>query len=760
MARLIFTLILLVFLGFFLLPSGSKKPHKFYELSHQVEVEWLQQGVPRIRAFGLSDAYFIQGYLTARDRFFQMELTRRKMAGELSEVFGSKALSSDIAQRRWNFSKIAQLAVEKMHPEKRQLLEAFSHGVNESLRDEGVPWELKVLGVKPAPWKPEDCFLVVLSMYDSLNKQEESQEEAVFLIQKQFSPSVLSFFTLDWGFLDTPIVPDPPLQDRLPPPPSEFKIKPNKKASFSIPSDSEPGSNAWVMSGKLTDSGKPLLASDPHLDLRVPNLWYRLGISSEKGEVFGASIPGVPGIVIGRNQKTAWAFTNSAVDNSDQIRVSKSHPGNHFRKEFIPVKNEESHEVQFTDTLWGPVLSETDTEYSAVHWTALDPENLKDLDLSGLNSSSNIKELLSAFHQWAGPPQNAIFATQSGDIGWTLAGRVPKRKGFDGSSRVLKDPKRVWEGYFASSEIPVVLNPAQGFLVSANQRSVPPTDTYRPFGNDWPNSARAKRITELLNVSRKWTAQDFLSIQRDTLSLTHLWYRDELLKCPKAEGELSSSGILKTAYSLVRDWDGHASLDSSAYPIMKQFRFSLFKNLIQPIAHTISPEKESILFSRLSNDFLLTRIISSQKGNFLPASFSSYCELLIHSFKETVDDLGFSATHLSDLKWGELNQSHIQHPFSRILPAFLQPLLNLPQKPMPGDYLVPNVMTPTNGASMRLVVDFSNPAHSLFSQPGGQSGSVFSSHYRDSYPEWIEGKALPFEPVLDARVSKEVFHPG
>jgi len=758
MAKFLYLFFIAALIALFLFKS-SPQPQHFEAISQTVTVTWDSHGIPLIKASNLMDAYFVQGFLTARDRFFQMELTRRKMAGTLAELFGPKALSADVAQRRWNYSNVAQRAVNQMTPESRSYLEAFSRGVNESLSHEGRPWELKVLGLAPAPWKPEDCFLVVLSMYDSLNRQEEFQEEAVSLIKTRFSSSVAHFLTLDWGFLDSPIVPDPPLKLSTPPSEKDFKVLHKEAQSPKIPRDSEPGSNAWAMSGKLTASGKPLLASDPHLDLRVPNLWYRLGLQTETHQVYGVTIPGVPGVVIGRNDQVAWAFTNSAVDNVDQILISKTDPSLISRKELIAVKGEEPREFLFTDSPWGPVLSEDGADVIAVQWTALHPDNLKDLDLTPINSAKNVSELLWGFHHWAGPPQNAIFATQTGEIGWTLAGRIPKRKGFDGTSRTRRSSGVSWNGYLDPREVPVVLNPPEGFIVSANQRTVPPTRAYQPFGNDWPNPARAKRIHQLLSVSRKWKASDFLDIQNDTTSLTHLWYRDQLMQCPEDSLITEKKEPLRTAYALIREWDGQITLNSSAYPIMKQFRFSLFKNLIAPIAKTISLEKESILFSRLSNDFLLSQILRTQKRNFLPPPYTDYCNLLTQVFRETVEDLGFSAQNLHALHWGDLNQSHIQHPFSRTLPSWLQPLLNFPKKAMPGDYLVPNVMTPTNGASMRLVIDFDSPHNSLFSQPGGQSGSVFSAHYKDIYETWIEGRAVPFEANPNHEFTKELFLP-
>ncbi|NBX75967.1 MAG: penicillin acylase family protein [Proteobacteria bacterium] len=717
------------------------------KIKEPVQIEWDKAGVPVVQSADIQDAYFVQGVITARDRFFQMDLARRKMAGKLAELFGPKALASDLAARNWNYAQVAAVSFQKMDPQKREALISYANGVNAFLLNGQRPWEFWILGVKPEPWRPEDSFLVVLSMYESLNRHKESDEKAFSSLQKKLSPSVVSFLTPDWGFLDAPIVKDPSSFLPVPPPKEhEFRVEEKQAAGETSNDDFEPGSNAWVMSGKLTASGKPLLASDPHLDLRVPNLWYRLGIRTPAHFVYGVTIPGLPGVVIGRNTSVAWAFTNSAIDNVDQVVIPKKSPDLTEREEKIFIKGEKNpHMAHFKDSPWGPVVEEEPEHFIAVQWTALDPMNLKNLDLMAINHARDTSELLDALGKWAGPPQNAVFATKAGDIGWTIAGALPKRVGFDGKSRTIRSQKIHWDGYVPRSDFPVVVNPPQGFIVSANQRTVPVKGSLARFGSHWPNSARAKRIEKLLKDDQKWRPTDFLKVQTDNLSLTHLWYRDELLKCETTDESKEQSSWLKAAHTLIKEWDGKAEPTSAAYPLLKIFRIKLFNNLVGPIAQTISPSEKETLSKYLAQDTLLSQLLTARPKNFLSSDYSSYCDLLLKTLTESGRALASHPEKLAAVRWGDLNQSDIQHPFAKLLPTGLKPILSMPARPLPGDSLVPNVLMPQNGASMRLILDLADESRSLFSQPGGQSGHPLSEHFSDLFDAWVEGKAVPFE---------------
>lgn len=756
MKRALFVFLLLLSAWFLISPRSSNSLR--LKIRESVRVSWDKNGIPLVEASNLLDAYHAQGFITSRDRFFQMELVRRKMSGRLAEVFGPKALKSDLDNRKWGYQQAAEAAFKLMPPEKQNLFQAFSAGVNDFLHQNNRPWELVVLGLVPEPWKPSDTLLVVLSMYDSLNRHKESDEEVMSLLKERFSSEVIRFLVPDWGFLDAPILTDPPQLPTLTlPDAGTLTVEKKRALSLPIQSDFEYGSNAWVISGSRTQNGAPILANDPHLDLRVPNLWYRIGIQTPQQKVYGASIPGIPGVVIGRNESVAWGFTNSSIDTSDQVLVEKKSHVLTQREETILVKGEAPHLVSFTNSPWGPVISEEKENAIAIQWTALDPRQLSKISLVELNEATDSSSLLAAFSSWAGPPQNALFATKEGSIGWTIAGQLPKRKGFDGKARMVRNAHIDWDGYVSREMFPVVLNPKEGFIISANQRTVPPGAVFGSFGHYWPNPARAKRIQDLVKQKQIWNSSDVLTIQLDTLSLTHLWYRDQIKNCQLKVMSTEDEKWLSTLLELLNNWNGHADMDSSAYPVLRAFRDQVFQDLILPIAQAISRTEEEKVYKYLRRDSLVYQLLSHKPRNLLPPDFSTYCDLIQSSLIQSAQKLVPKPELLKTLTWGSLNQSMIQHPFSTILPGFLSWILNFPQKPMSGDSLVPNVMTPTNGVSMRLIIDWSDPTRSLFAQPGGQSGHFYSPNYTDSFTPWLNGKSLSFE--MEPITATEIFIP-
>jgi len=744
--------------------SDKLSSYRFRPLKRDVSVVWDQAGVPHIQAQSIEDGYFVQGFVTARDRFFQMDLARRKMDGTLTELFGAKALESDIKARKWNYREAARKSFHAMSSLSKERLNIFTEGVNAFLQSSSRPWEYFFIRARPEPWRAEDSFLIVLSMYDSLNHHDSPSEQAYLILKSKTNSKVLDFLTAEWGFLDAPTIEDLAIPKNLPSPSAEdFKIAsdfsfdqlPNQfksidKKTLKENLDKEPGSNAWVISGKHSASGKPILASDPHLDLRVPNLWYRIELSLPDFNVRGATIPGIPGVVIGRNQNLAWAFTNSAVDNSDRILIHPSSPLITKREETFFLRDGTIHKEVFHDSPWGPVFSQPDADPFAVLWTALDSENLKTLDLTDINKARGRQELLTAFQSWAGPIQNMVFATAEGDIGWTLVGKIPLRMGFDGKTPLDFGQEPIWKGYVPFSQVPQVLNPEGGHIVNANQRTVPVNDKYLPFGHHWPNPARARRITNRIKEAPDLNVSEMASIQNDNVSLTHLYYRDELSKCLKSD---PSGEALKFTNTLSA-WTGKTDLNSRVFSFLREFRFELIKTLIAPIAWTLSSEKVHLLFRELSRDELVKRILDSKAPHLLAPQFYQTCDALVFALKNTLSS--FSATTIDEIPvWGSVNLSTIEHPFSKVLPQWLKSFINFPKMPLAGDYLVPRVMTPSNGASMRMVVDLGDPQKSVFSQPGGQSGNPLSSHYQDLFTGWVKGETVPFEATIPSR--EEVF---
>ncbi|NBX68992.1 MAG: penicillin acylase family protein [Proteobacteria bacterium] len=734
-------------------------------------------GVPYIESDDYRDVLRAQGLATARDRFFQMELIRRKMRGRLSEIFGNKALAIDVWHRRLGFSQVAVLALQKMTPETQEVWESYAQGVNDYLKNETLPWEIKLLGYQPEMWRAEDGLLVVLSMFEALNDPDNSEELAYNELHRQFKKSVIEFMTWDFGFLDSPLKTPPgfPFPVRVPGA-SEISFR----TQAFIPSVKKPqdrdvyGSNAWAVAGIKTQTGKPLLAGDPHLNLTVPNIWYRSELKSKSLNVRGVSVPGIPGIVIGRNSYMAWSFTNSRADVQDFILLDTHFEpqnglvfkGNKLelseRKETILIKDGESKIVTFWDTPFGPYIEEeVETNLKSkriLQWTALDPKALAELNPLELNRVGDLDQLWDALSRWGGPVQNILVATLDNQIAWAMVGKIPRGRPHHGktSQPIMQGP---WVGYVPWSAMPRVVNPKEGFIANGNQNMWPEVPGKEIWGHDWPSPVRGYQIKSLLSQDIKFDAEQMAKIQNDLYSPVHAWYRDRWVESvSKLSTEaLKNEPLLDSSLSRVKSWDGLAALDSSIYPIMKEFRLQVQKNCVAPFVHQTARYRQEEVEDLISKDTLVKNLLDHRPINLLNPKFESWDELIVVSAKEALQELAKTPNDLVELKWGQRNLLQVQHPFSSQLPQFLVRLIDLPSRGMSGDGLVVRVNKPKNGASMRMIIDFSNEKNSKFSQPGGQSGYFLSPNYQDLFESWWLGQGVSFE--MTRIESKQVITP-
>ena len=725
-------------------------------------------GVPTLESEALPDLLKGQGLITARDRFFQMDLIRRKMAGRLGELFGEKALEVDVWHRKLGFEQVAEKSLALMDSTTREVWEAYAQGVNDYLAHETLPWEIKVLKYNPEPWRAEDGLLVVLSMFEALNDPDNGQELAYNELASRFSPSIVKFLTWDFGFLDSPIkVPKGfSFQVKLPTP-SELNLRSqsSQRIDFSMFEQEVYGSNAWVVSGKKTTTGKPLLAGDPHLNLTVPNIWYRSELKNKDLNVRGVSVPGIPGIIIGRNPYLAWSFTNSRADVQDFIEL-----GSNFneeipfklqdklislvaREEEIKVKGGKTQKIKFWDSPVGPVLQEqfdgSVPQKRILQWTALDPIPLSKLNPLEIGRSQNLEQLWNSLSRWGGPVQNILVATQDNHIAWGIVGKIPdQRKDFGKFSTPLKEASP-WKGYISWQEMPRVVDPAEGFIGNGNQNMWIEPSGKEKWGHDWPNPARGYQIRQRLVESEPFSVDKMENLQNELYSPVHVWYRDRFLEAVK-KAELQDRKLdlwLEEVVKMVGGWDGKITVDSAAYSFLKEFRLRVQKNCVAPfISRTSHPRHEQVL-GLLARDSLIYRLLTQKPYHLLNPLFSSWEDLLLVSASETANQMARKPEELPRLFWGKRNVSQIRHPFAASLPSSISRLINFPERELSGDSLVVRVNKPKNGASMRMVIDLSDFKNSRFSQPGGQSGYFLSPYYQDLFESWYLGRGVSFETV-------------
>lgn len=755
----LFSLLFVVYLAFHVrnsltstLPKSTERP-RMPGLPAAASVSYDPYGVPTLVAPEMRDAVRLQGYVVARDRLFQMDLIRRKMQGRLSELLGKKVLPVDQESRLYGFTQVADGAVERMGDETRQLLEAYAEGVN-AWASENPSFEMKVLRYSFEPWKPRDSVLVVLSMFQSLDNWENASELALNAITKKFPKEVADFLSLEYGFLDAPILKDPSFSFPPIPRPEIFdlRLSDSKKTGFfhSRHRDSVLGSNAFLIAGKKTQSGSPILGGDPHLKIGVPNIWYRVKMQFGKYALNGAALVGVPFIVIGTNGGIAWTFTDASSDTVDFVPLKESPDGKsfemgdrkqnyRFRREVIRSRWGTETEYTVKETEWGPVI-EVGKKKFAVQWNALDSAVLAKLDLRSLATAQTLAEALEALKHWGGPVQNCFIASSKGDIAWTVVGNPPNRVGFDGRTSVIRDENHAWKGYLPFSQLPKVVNPPEGFIANGNQRMVAVGKDLFRISSDYPSPARGYRIRELLAERNDWTVARAAEIQLDTLTHTHLWYRDRLLSAL----EKSDKPWTVEIKNLIRPWDGRVYVDAGAYAFLKEFRLQLFEAAFLPFLEKLSEREALSVFDYLDGkDAVLSRLLVERPVHLLHKEFTDYDHLLVTVATLTAQHMVKKPADLATLRWGNRNVARYEHVFAKFFPP-LSRWLSMPHVELNGDSLIPRVEEPDRGASLRLIVDFGDLSQTRYSQPGGQSGHPFSPHYGDLFPLWARGEYVSF----------------
>ncbi|MGH8163082.1 MAG: penicillin acylase family protein, partial [Rhodanobacteraceae bacterium] len=496
------------------------------ELSAPASVMRDANGVPTIDARSHRDLAYALGFLHGQERFFQMDLLRRNAAGELSELVGAAALKVDENHRRHRFRALARQELAMLTPHQRDLLDAYRDGVNAGLHSLDVrPWEYLLLGVKPRKWRREDSILAIDSMFLDLNQDGENKRELDIARLRAVLPKKLSDFLL---------APDPrwqaPLQgaadDALPIPVADvFDLRTHPSALAALAQgalaiaatareDTGIGSNGFAVGGALT-GGAALLANDPHLHLRVPNIWYRARLRypdptnpKRPIDLNGVTLPGVPALVIGSNGQIAWGFTNSTGDWMDWVRVLRDpHDPSRYRTpkgwatierndEIIHVHGAPDAHFIVEDTIWGPIMAkDTDGTDLALAWIAHDPRALN-LNLLKLETARSADDALALAPTIGIPPQNLVVADRAGHIGWSVAGSaIPIRAGFDPS--VPADwsiPGTGWIGFATPAQDPRIVDPSDARLWTANQRIVS-GDALTLIGDGgYDQGARAQQI--------------------------------------------------------------------------------------------------------------------------------------------------------------------------------------------------------------------------------------------------------------------------
>ncbi len=731
-----------------------------------VSVERDKLGSVTINGLNRLDVVRAMGYVHAQERFFEMDLMRRQAAGELAELFGTVALANDLEVRQLRMRKRASAIMQQLPIAQRQLLDAYSDGVNQGFNALAVrPYPYLLSQTEPKAWHSEDSLLVILAMFRILNELSIYRELGLSIMSASLPASVYSFLNSSGGSWDAPLFGAPfnwpalPTADKI----NIRALDPNLFKNDYSNQDSMPGSNNFAVSGVLAD-GSALVANDIHLTLRVPSLWFRTRLIypssvDSSHDITGASLPGVPAIIIGSNRNIAWSFTNSYGDFADWVRITVD-PDNEDRylsssgwqsiessNEIIKVHNAPDATLIVRETEWGPIIA---TDYDetplALNWTALHPEAVN-LDLAELAHVKTADEAVEIVQLAGMPVQNFIVGDDAGNISWTIAGRIPKRRG-DYNPQLPADWSDAdigWTGWLDAADYPLIRNPVSQRLWTANTRVVDRTMLNILGDGGYDLGARAGQIRDGLFMHEQFTPKELYAIQLDHRAVFITRWYDLLESSLNQADDTPLVTILKQS---LNNWDGLASIDSVAYRIVRAYRYEIIKIVLDGFAAEVRRHHPNFQLPKLNQvEHAVWKIIEQRPQHLLPPAFKNWDELLLSSAIQIADQLQNQPGGITARSWGESNRASIKHPFSQNLPSFIANWLDMPPDPLPGDSNnMPHVQSPDFGASQRSVVAPGKEEEGFFDMPGGQSGHPLSPYYGSGHSNWVSGTPTPFLP--------------
>ncbi len=733
-------------------------------LGSAVAIERDALGIPTIRAENRTDGFRALGYLHAQDRFFQMDLMRRQAAGELSALIGQPAVAMDRRTRVHGFRARARHALALDTPEHRAFVVAYTAGVNAGLAALGQkPFEYLALRSSPEPWLPEDSYLVGYAMALSLQESDGRTERTFAALRNHYGPEVAAFFAplqthadaaLDGSSAPLPPLPSPRLIDLR----RRAAPAPTVAAAAAFEDLPVIGSNGFALAGHRTASGAALVANDMHLELGVPNTWYRAQLITAGRQVTGLTLPGTPGIIVGSNGQVAWGFTYSYADTSDIVLVELNSISRLLyrqgtenvefvrHREPIFVRGGQPVELEVESTVWGPVVGTDDKEQPLVNrWVMHEPGaiNFALLDMEG---AATVAEALAVTRRLATPSLNILLADHTGEIAWTIAGPLPQRVGFDGRFPVAWTyGDRRWDGLLPAEKKPVISSPADGVLWNANQRMLGGEALTLIGDGGYASPERAAQIHDGLSPLTAATPADLLAVQLDDRALFLERWQQLLLRTlsPAATAAHPARAALRTA---VESWAGRAAVDSASYRLVRAFRHHTANLVLAPVFAPCLRREPLFNWRLFRYEAPLWQLLQAQPAHLLNPQYADWDELLVAAADAVLADLERDHLAPAQATWGESNTASIRHPLGTFLPRWLTGWLDMPADPLPGDVNLPRAQSPHFGASNRMVVAPGREAEGIMHLPGGQSGHPLSPFYRAGHAAWVRGEPTPFLP--------------
>ena len=718
-------------------------------------------GVPHIYAANDYDLFFLQGFVTAQDRLWQMDLYRRAAAGRLAEILGEPGLESDRFMRTLGLARAAALDRAVISASTLAVLQAYADGVNKFLEQHGdsLPVEFLILGYKPEPWSAQDSLTIAkLQLYDAAGNYTQELLRAGLV--ERFGLEVLPA-----------LLPDPGVS-------VAYDERAWNEISADLGTDGAAatsgatalsgilggageglGSNCWAIAGTRTKSGKPIVAGDPHLPVRNPSIWFEVALSAGDNTLIGFSIPGVPGVVIGHNDKVAWSFTYGYADTQD-LFVEHQDPTDlrrfeyqnrfetaTFVRESITVKGRpDPVVVDVAITKHGPVLTPVlkgQKAQLALRWSALDGTKTVDAVLA-MNRARSVDDFRRASADFVGATLSACVADTSGHIAYMLIGRLPDRPG-DGRLPVAGwTGLNEWRGLLPADANPVSVDPSDGLVLNANNRPVT-SPTQPGWMGEWDPGFRYAYLRSVLDQQRSADVAASSRLQNDYTSLPVQRFRDTIV------AGRPTTALGQQVQKIVREWDGALSVESTGAAIYESWLVQMSRIVF---ADKIGPTLYDDYAENGRMTFALYQLVATTTSPWLISlgdpSLSGRDALSGAALDAAAKDLATRlGNDIAKWRWGDLHTIAWEHPLSAVKPLDL--LLTIGPVKRAGDGYSPNngaysltkPFTVRSHASERQIVDLGDIDASVSIIPTGQSGQPFSRHWGDQTPLWASGQTKP-----------------
>mgnify|MGYP002821790377 CR=1 FL=1 len=736
-------------------------------IQKEVEVYTDTYGVPHIFAENEKDLFFVAGYIAARERLFQLSMVALAVKGELASILGDSYIKTDVYLRTWRIEKVAVQLVKAMDPKNKIIFESFCEGINYWIKESknDLPIEFKILGMEPLFWDP-----VIVAGYTRMMAHEMSgswKPEIVFgAIAEYFGESKL-LELIPGGEYDLPSIAKISNQGMTPfytEVLGQEMLLRNLFGDFSA----DIGSNSWVISGQRTKTGKPLLANDPHLAFSQPPRWYEIYLKGGRFNVSGFCLAGIPIPVIGQNQKTAWGFTNSMVDDLDFF-IEKINPENkdqYFHdgkwkrflkeKERIPLKSGKDTTIVVRTSVHGPVISDIHPllkggdKVVSMSWTGHWITKEMDAWIS-MTTMKNWNDFSSAIKNFGVPGQNIVYADSEGNIGWRPAVYVPMRKeGYSLIPRPGHLKEYDWAGKIPYGKMPYLYNPSSGFIATANNKTIGEGFPYYISGL-WADPSRAARINALIEKNWTHTSKDMELIQLDYISSFAL----EVLPTILAVNQEGLTENQKVTFSHLKEWNGKEDVGSKGalffHSFLNKFITNLYKDELGLLGDGYFEAYMSLKYLTHRN---LREILSGKQSSWLDDinttnKYESLEDIIIKSYGEAYSLIvNTYGPDMENWKWGDAHFLTHKHILGKVKIFDYLLSLNIGPFKSGGSSLTPNAggyafgkdFQQTSGASMRRIVDFSNLNKTKSILPTGQSGLQRSPHYSDQASIYHSGR--------------------